>query len=475
MNNPDLKSGPTTRRALLRRTALGFGSLALTDLLSSTTSHGAPKNSLAGKPVHFPAPAKRVIFLFMNGGPSHLDTFDYKPELNKRSGQTAEFVNTRTRVTEERVLLGSPFSFSQHGNSGAWISDLFPQVAKHADDLCFIKTMHTDAVAHGPATLFFHTGATNLIRPSMGAWVTYGLGSENQNLPGFVSICPSELIGGVRNYGSAFLPGIYAGTALGKAERPATEAKFRNLPENGISAGQQEQIDLLRKMNQAQLGNEVDGEVLESTISSFETAFGMQQHAPEIADLDQETRATQELYGIGNKTTDNFGRQCLLARRLSEAGVRFVQVNYTDNTTTPKWDQHRDLKKDHTDHAGATDQAIAALLTDLKRRGLLDDTLVMWGGEFGRTPYSENSNGRDHNPHAGTVWMAGGGVRGGFSYGKTDELGFKGVENKVHVHDLHATLLHLLGINHEKLTFEYSGRPFRLTDVYGRVLHDIVA
>ncbi len=371
--------------------------------------------------------------------------------------------------------MGSPFSFSQHGNSGAWISDLFPNVAKHADDLCFIKTMHTDAAAHGPATLFFHTGAANLVRPSMGAWVTYGLGSENRNLPGFVSICPSELIGGVRNYGSAFLPGVYGGTALGKAERPATEAKFRNLPENGVTSAQQEQIALLRKMNQAQLGGEIESSALESTISSFETAFGMQQHAPEIANLDQESAATQELYGMGNKATDNFGRQCLLARRLSEAGVRFVQVNYTDNTTTPKWDQHRDLEKDHIEHAGATDQPISALLSDLKRRGLLEDTLVMWGGEFGRTPYSENNNGRDHNPHAGTVWMAGGGVKGGFSYGQTDEFGFKGVENKVHVHDLHATLLHLLGLDHEQLTFEYSGRPFRLTDVYGNVIHDIIA
>lgn len=442
--------------------------------MSGSSAFGAG-NALAAKSLQIPASAKRVIFLFMNGGPSHLDTFDYKPELNRRHGKTAEFVNTRTRVSEERVLMGSPFSFSQHGNSGAWISDLFPHLANHADDLCFIKTMHTDAAAHGPATLFFHTGAANLVRPSMGAWVTYGLGSENRNLPGFVSICPSELIGGVRNYGSAFLPGVYAGTALGKAERPATEAKFRNLPENGISSAQQDQIALLRKMNQAQLGGGIESGALESTINSFETAFGMQQHAPEIANLDQESAATQELYGIGKKSTDDFGRQCLLARRLSEAGVRFVQVNYTDNTTTPKWDQHRDLEKDHIEHAGATDQPIAALLTDLKRRGLLEDTLVMWGGEFGRTPYSENNNGRDHNPHAGTVWMAGGGVKGGFSYGQTDEFGFKGVENKVHIHDLHATLLHLLGLDHEKLTFEYSGRPFRLTDVYGNVIRDIIA
>jgi len=457
-----------SRRALLQRSALGFGSLALTDLM-------AESSSLTVKPVRIPAKAKRVIFLFMNGGPSHLDTFDYKPELNRRHGQTAEFVNTRTRVAEDRVLLGSPFLFAQHGQSGAWISDLFPNIAKHADDLCFIKSVHTDAAAHGPATLFFHTGATNLVRPSMGAWVTYGLGSENRNLPGFVSICPSELIGGVRNYGSAFLPGVYAGTALGKAERPATEAKFLNLPQGGISSEQRRQFELLRDLNRIQIARETETDLLESTINSFETAFGMQQHAPEIADLARESPTTQSQYGIGEKATDNFGRQCLLARRLSEAGVRFVQVNYTDNTTTPKWDQHSDLKRDHITHAGATDKPIAALLADLKQRGLLDETLVMWGGEFGRTPYSENKNGRDHNPHAATIWMAGGGAKPGFSYGVTDELGFKGVEKKVHVHDLHATLLHLLGLDHEQLTFEYSGRPFRLTDVYGRVVHDIIS
>ncbi len=477
---------------MLRRAALGFGSLALTDLLARSSlgktipSSAFPNrkskignrtscNPLAPKLPPLPARAKRVIFLFMNGGPSQVDTFDYKPELNRRHGQTAEFKNTRTRVVEARTLMGSPFDFSQHGQSGAWVSELFPHVARHADDLCFIKSVQTDAVAHGPATLFFHTGATTLVRPSMGAWITYGLGSENENLPGFVSICPSALIGGVRNYGSAFLPGVYAGTALGKAERPATEAKFRNLPSGGIPDAQRAQFDLLRRLNRTQAHREAEPEVLESAINSFEMAFGMQQHAPDIADLSREPEGTRAMYGIGKKATDDFGRQCLLARRLSESGVRFVQVNFTDNTTTPKWDQHRDLEKDHRAHARAVDRPIAALLADLKQRGLLDETLVLWAGEFGRTPYSENNNGRDHNPHTATLWMAGGGVKRGFSYGASDALGFKAVENKVHVHDLHATLLHLLGFDHEELTYKYSGRPFRLTDVYGSVIHDIVA
>jgi len=460
---------------MLKRTALGFGSLALSDLLARNASASIADNPLAVKPAMSPARAKRVIFLFMNGGPSHIDTFDYKPELNRRDGQTAEFKNTRTRVVEERKLMGSPFKFSQHGQSGAWISELWPNLARHADDLCFIKSLHTDAVAHGPATLFFHTGATTLVRPSMGAWVSYGLGSENENLPGFVSICPSELIGGVRNYGSAFLPAVYAGTALGKAEQPATNAKFRNLASDGMSAAKRDQFGFLQKLSRSQAASEAESQMLDSTINSFEMAFGMQQHAPHIADLSRESAATQEMYGIGSKETDDFGRQCLLARRLSEAGVRFVQVNFTDNTTTPKWDQHRDLAGDHRAHSAAVDRPVAALLADLKQRGLLEDTLVMWGGEFGRTPYSENNDGRDHNPHAATVWMAGGGVRGGFSHGVTDELGFKGVEGKVHVHDLHATLLHLLGLDHEKLTFTYSGRPFRLTDVYGHVVNEIIA
>lgn len=456
----------SSRRAALKRTALGFGSLALTDLLARAASPGRPQ---------LRPRAKRVIFLFMNGAPSQVDSFDYKPELQRRDQQTATFKNTRTRVTEERTLMSSPFEFKQHGESGAWVSELFPEIARHVDDLCFIKTLHTDAVAHGPATLFLHTGATNLVRPSMGAWVSYGLGSENANLPGFVSICPSALIGGVRNYGSAFLPAIHSGTALGKAESPATEAIFRNLPPGKITAGRRDQFSLLQQLNRAQVAAETEPQILESTINSFETAFGMQQHAPDIADLGGENEATRAAYGIGTEATDDFGRQCLLARRLSENGVRFVQVNYTDNTTTPKWDQHRDLEKDHRAHALATDRPIAALLADLKQRGLLEDTLVLWSGEFGRTPYTENNNGRDHNPHAATLWMAGGGVKPGYSHGVTDDLGFKGVENKVHVHDLHATLLHLLGLDHENLTFDYSGRPFRLTDVYGNVIHDIIA
>ena len=452
-----------TRRTLLQRTALGFGSLAFADL-----AQAAP-----GVSPHFPARAKRVIFLFMNGGPSQVDLFDYKPALQKRDGQTASFKNTRNRVVEDRVLLGAPFQFQQRGASGAWISELFPHLARHADDLCFVKTVHTDAVAHGPATLFFNTGATSLVRPAMGAWITYGLGIKNRNLPGFVSICPSALIGGARNYSSAFIPSIFSGTALGKAERPATEATFKNLGDTGQKSRQR--FDMLQKLNRAQAAATSESAALDSAISAFETAFGMQQHAPEISDLSRESPSIHALYGIGEKATDDFGRQCLLARRLSEAGVRFVQVNYTDNTTTPKWDQHSDLANEHRQHATATDRPVAGLLADLKQRGMLEETLVLWAGEFGRTPYSENKNGRDHNPHCSTVWFAGGGVKAGFSHGATDEFGFKSVENKVHVHDLHATILHLLGLDHERLTYRYSGRDFRLTDVYGNVVREIIA
>lgn len=454
-----------SRRQLLRQTACGFGTVALTGLLNA--------NPLEPKHPLLPVRAKRVIFLFMNGGPSQIDTFDPKPELTRLDGKTASFIHTRNRQRENRTLFGSPFEFQQHGQSGHSISNLFPHLARHADDLCQIKSAYTDPVAHGPATLFMHTGSSSLIRPSMGSWITYGLGTENANLPGFITICPSSFIGGARNYGGAFLPGVHQGTALGRAEQPATEAVFRNLREH-LSRRDRERFALLQQLNLAQRRGAVEADDLDTAINSFETAFRLQQAAPEITDLSLESEATQSTYGIGRKQTDDFGRQCLLARRLSEAGVRFVQVNYTDNTTTPKWDQHRDLPKDHAMHARATDQPIAALLADLKQRGLLEDTLVWWSGEFGRTPYSENGVGRDHNQHAFTTWFAGAGVRPGHSHGATDDLGFKAVQDRVHLHDLHATLLHLLGLDHERLTHRHAGRDFRLTDVYGKVVHDII-
>jgi hypothetical protein len=336
--------------------------------------------------------------------------------------------------------------------------------------------MHTEGIAHGPATLFLHTGSINLVRPSVGAWMTYGLGTESRNLPGFVTICPSMANGGPRNFSNAFLPPAYQGTAVGRAGIPAAEAKIRNLFNPRLSpAEQRKQFQLLKAMNAEQLSKSPGDPELEAVIGSFELAFRMQNHVPGILDLARESKETLKLYGIGDKATDNFGRQCLMARRLSEAGVRYVQVNYGDNTANPAWDQHSNLPK-HADHARAVDQPVAGLLADLKRRGLLKDTLVWWGGEFGRTPYAEkNGTGRDHNPDGFTVWLAGGGVKPGTTFGATDEFGHHAVKDKVHMHDLHATLLYLLGLDHEKLTFRYDGRPFRLTDVAGRVVKEIVA
>jgi hypothetical protein len=368
------------------------------------------------------------------------------------------------------------WKFAQHGECGRWASDLFPQINKHVDDLCFLHSMHTEGVAHGPATLFLHCGSTNFIRPSIGSWVLYGLGTENANLPGFVSIAPSSGNGGPRNYGNAFLPAIYQGTAIGKAGGPVSEATIRNLTNPHLAREtQRRQLDLLQQINAEQLKKTPGNSEMEAIINSYELAWKMQTNAPDILDLSRETAATQKLYGIGEKATDTFGRQCLMARRLAEAGVRYIQVTYGDNSANPAWDQHSNLPK-HGVHATAVDQPIAGLLTDLKKRGLLEDTLVWWGGEFGRTPYAEkNGTGRDHNPGGFTVWLAGGGVKPGIAHGKTDDFGAQAVEDKVHMHDLHATILHLLGLDHEKLTYTYSGRPFRLTDVHGHVVKDILA
>jgi hypothetical protein len=331
--------------------------------------------------------------------------------------------------------------------------------------------MHTEGVAHGPATLFLHCGSTNFIRPSMGSWVLYGLGTENENLPGFVSITPSSGNGGPRNYGNAFLPAIYQGTGLGKAGGPISEVGIRNLSHPNLSVAQQRrQLDLLREINAEQVRGKPGESELEAVSESYELGWKMQRNAPDILDLARENAATLKLYGVGEKPTDSFGRQCLMARRLLEAGVRYVQVTYGDNSANPAWDQHSNLPK-HGDHARAVDRPIAGLLTDLKRRGLLEDTIVWWGGEFGRTPYSEkNGTGRDHNPGGFTVWLAGGGFKPGFAYGKTDEFGAAAVEDKVHMHDLHATILHQLGLDHEKLTYRFQGRDFRLTDVHGQVV-----
>jgi hypothetical protein len=469
---------PISRRDWLSRTGCGFGALALAGLASSEAS--ANTDPLAPKAPHFAPKAKRVIFLFMQGGVSHVDSYDYKPRLDQDDGKQMPFddarviANTGMRGSSQRVMKPL-WKFAQHGQTGRWASDLFPEVNRHVDDLTFIHSMHTEGVAHGPATLFLHCGSTSFVRPSVGSWVLYGLGSENRNLPGFVSIAPSAGNGGARNYGPAFLPAVYQGTPLGRAGGPAAEATIRNLTGPLPADAQRARFDLLRELHAEQLKQRPGDAELEAVANSYELAWRMQANAPDVLDLSKESAETLKLYGIGEKATDTFGRECLMARRLCELGVRFVQVTYGDNSANPAWDQHSNLPK-HGDHAKAVDKPIAGLLTDLKRRGLLEDTVVWWGGEFGRTPYAEkNGTGRDHNPGGFTVWLAGAGLKAGHAHGATDEFGAQAVQDKVHMHDLHATLLHLLGLDHEKLTYRYAGRNFRLTDVHGSVVKGILS
>ncbi|MSQ96096.1 MAG: DUF1501 domain-containing protein [Gemmataceae bacterium] len=462
-----------TRRTALGSLACGFGSLALADMLSAGNR---PLTGL-GSPHHAPK-AKRVIFIFMQGGPSQVDTFDHKPRLARDDGRMMSFQDARTfardRTIVEHRVMKNLWRYRQYGQSGKWVSDLFPHIAEHVDDICFLQGMHTEGIAHGPATLFMHTGSINLVRPSVGSWLLYGLGTENNNLPGFITICPSMGNGGPRNWSNAFLPSTFQGTPIGRAGIPSSEARIRNITNpRRTSDEQRSQLDLLRALN-AEQSRTGDSE-LDAVISSYDLAFRMQMNAPEILDLSRESAETLRLYGIGNGPTDNFGRQCLMARRLAEAGVRYIQINYGDNTDNPAWDQHSNLPM-HATHARNTDQPVAGLLADLKRRGLLEDTLVWWGGEFGRTPYAErNGTGRDHNPGGFTQFLAGGGVKPGIVHGATDEYGFHAVTGKVHMHDMHATILHLLGLDHLRLTHRYDGRNFRLTDVEGRVVDEILA
>jgi hypothetical protein len=468
---------PPTRRDLLRHAACGFGSLALAGLLGEQRAQASP---LLPRLPHFAPRAKRIIFLFMAGGVSHVDSFDYKPLLEREDGKMRDFNDARNlartgKGAKSRVMK-SLWKFQQHGQTGKWASGLFPEMAAHVDDLCFLHGMHTEGVAHGPATLFLHTGATNLVRPSMGSWTVYGLGAENENLPAFVVLAPSLGNGGPRNYGNAFLPAIYQGTTIGRAGVPAIDSEIRHLLNGQRSpAAQESQLELVQALNREQVKHHDADTELDAVIDSYEMAFRMQRHAPEVLDLSRETQSTLDMYGIGAPATDDYGRRCLMARRLAESGVRYIQVNYTDNSNNPPWDQHSDMPK-HAAHATAVDKPIAGLLTDLKQRGLLEDTLVWWGGEFGRNPFAENNGtGRDHNPNGFTVWLAGGGATAGMSYGATDEFGHMAVEQKVHMHDLHATILHLLGLDHKKLTYRYAGRNFRLTDVAGNIVHDIIA
>jgi hypothetical protein len=465
MNGPR-DTNLTSRREVLRRAGAGFGSLALTALLADrSVTAGAPATLPAPRVPHLPARARRVIFLFMPGGPSQVDTFDPKPLLSRDHGKPAP----KPYLGQTRKLLASPWKFRNHGESGLEVSELFPHIGAHADSLCVIRSMVGDDVNHPGGCLLMNTGERVATRPSLGAWVTYGLGSENQNLPGFIAVGPGPLIEGARQYGAAFLPAAFQGTFVSDLKNP-----IKNLKNTLVTAPRQRtELDALRLLNEMHLKDRPDDSRLSARIESFELAYRMQSEAPDAFDLSLETSATQRLYGIGHDTTDVFGRQCLLARRLVERGVRFVQLYHTTGGFQP-WDQHSDLKGGHSRNALATDRPISGLLHDLKARGLLEDTLVIWGGEFGRTPAAEGADGRDHHPYGFTMWLAGGGVRGGLAYGSTDEFGWDAVEDRVHVHDLHATILHLLGLDHERLTYRYSGRDYRLTDVYGNVVKEII-
>ena len=463
------------RRQLLKHTAIGFGGLAMAALLERTGLSDDPVSIAdTGKLARIPALAKRIVFLFMKGGPSHVDTFDPKPLLDRDHGKEPPFALPDVTFAKQGTLLKSPWKFHQHGQSGLPVSELFPHVAKHIDDLCILRSVHGTNPAHGGALLKLHTGSDQFVRPSLGSWVTYGLGSENENLPAFITICPTLAHGGVNNWGAAFLPSHCQGTPIGNASQSAAAASIKHVRNTRMNLEtQRDQLDLLRSMNQSHSESVGRDQALEGRLNSFELAFRMQSTMPAIQDLGSESEATHRQYGIDDPVTENFGRQCLMARRFLEKGVRFVQVTHSDSEV--QWDQHGNLYQGHTKNAAEVDKPIAGFLQDLKDRGLLKDTLVLWGGEFGRTPTAQGNDGRDHNPHGFTMWMAGGGVKAGYAYGATDDYGYYAVENKMHVNDLHATILHILGLDHERLTFRYAGRDFRLTDVAGKVATDILA
>lgn len=465
---------PLTRRRLLRVAGAGFGALALHSLLASESlpqalahsNAGRLTNPLAPRTPHFPARARRIIFLFMPGGPSQVDTFDPKPLLTRDHGKPAP----KLYLGQQRNLLASPWQFKQHGQSGMEVSELFPHVATCVDDICLIRSMVADDPNHPGGCLQMNTGERVFSRPSLGAWIAYGLGTENQNLPAYVAIGPSPLIEGARQYGSSFLPASFQGTFISDPDHP-----IRNLQGPNASESQRNQLDLLRELNALHAARHPDEERLEARTASFELAFRMQTEAPDAFRIDAESAATRRLYGLDAEPTATFGKQCLLARRLVERGVRFVQLYHTAKGEFQPWDQHGNLKSGHEKNCAATDRPIAGLLQDLRSRGLLEDTLVIWGGEFGRTPAAQGEDGRDHHPYGFSMWLAGGGVRGGHIHGATDDYGWDAIEDRVHVHDLHATILHLLGLDHERLTYRYAGRDYRLTDVAGSVVKAILA
>jgi hypothetical protein len=445
---------------MLRAGAAGFGYLAFAGMAAESASRDA-SSPLAMRSSHFPARAKRVIFLCMRGGPSQMETFDPKPALTAQSGNAGRRSNLR--------LLGSKWKFGRHGESGIDIVELLPETARHADKLCVLRGMTTDNENHPQALQQLHTGSFQFVRPSMGSWAVHGLGTENESLPGFISINPLTALGGMRYYSSAFLPAACSATMLGNANQPGSKLALGDLSNPGLtSAAQREQLDLLQTMNRGLFARTADPRV-EGLIESYELAFRMQGELPRVMDLSSETAATLKLYGADKAPTESFGRQCLLARRFAEAGVRFIEISHLE------WDLHGSLFSGMTRNCAQIDKPIAGLLQDLDQRGMLADTLVLWGGEFGRTPDDASMDGRGHNNKGYTMWMAGGGVKGGHIHGATDELGYEAVSGKVHIHDLHATMLHLLGLDHERLTYRHGGRDFRLTDVHGRVVTEIIA
>ena len=447
---------------MLRLAACGFGSVAFAGVAARAGAmpsflDDAALSPLAPKKPHFLPKAKRVIFLCMAGAPSHVDTFDYKPELTAMDGKT---------FRGNAKLLGSPWKFRQSGKSGLWISELFPNLAREADELCLLRGMKAEIPAHAQASIQLHTGSFQFVRPSMGAWSIYGLGTENENLPGFIAINPRGDNGGAQLYGSAFLPAAYQATPvrLGNGRANQTSDAVPHIANRRYgSAAQREQLDLIQRLNKERLKREKEDRELEGVIESYELAFRMQAEVPDLIDFEGESAKTLEMYGVGKEPTDAFARQCLLARRFAEKGVRFIEVSHGG------WDTHRNLREELARQCGEIDQPIAALLADLKQRGLLDDTLVLWGGEFGRTPYAQNGDGRDHNAKGFTMWMAGGGVQGGMSYGATNEVGDTAVDGVMDIHDWHATVMHAMGLDHERLTYRHAGRDYRLTDVKGKV------
>lgn len=464
---------PLTRRGWLARTGGGFGTLGLASVMAQQSLLERPAiaatssavNPLAPKPPHFAPRVKRVIFLFMNGGPSHLDTFDPKPALTEYAGQQPEELTKNYQRTVGK-LFPSPYKFQSHGQAGIPVSEIYPHIAQVIDDICVIRSMHTNIPNHEPGLLIMNSGHSQPTRPSMGSWLTYGLGTENQNLPGYVVLCPGKPVVGPQLWGNSFLPGIFQGCHINNSKLDP-QSVIQHVHNSQLPpAVQRRQLDLIQELNREHQTARADDAQLEARIQSYEMAFRLQFAAQEVFDLNKESAATRTLYGSGQ-----FADACLVARRLVERGVRMVQLYYGNGQP---WDDHGDITN-HANHAKNSDQAIAALIRDLKSRGLFDETLVVWGGEFGRTPWSQGAKGRDHHSRGFTMWLAGGGVKGGLAYGNTDQFGNMAVENPVHVHDLHATILHLLGLDHERLTYRYSGRDFRLTDIHGRVVHDILA